>query len=288
MEKTSNFKKFKKSVGRDNHYFITAYIGIEEINGNTEKPESLSTKWNPKSIKSSKDLSKLYLRRNALISACTLFEGFISDTINSSLKFSTKISADEINKLQNDLSIYKNVTDMIEIFEIEKNYTYYLWECATFWRNNIVHNNKKPMGSLLKSELKSFGESYKNKNSGLDINLLITNYDAFKEPTFKEVLSIMTCLRQFAELIDKKIASSMNEKEYLQDILQVIHNDNKMASSLKIEFGKQTKDNRIYFKNLLGSRFLLDRAHLSTIDGREFFDRILNLKNLDSFQKLIT
>lgn len=230
-EKSIILKRYKKKHGRENQFFITSYIGIDLINEDTKKPENLSTSWKPKNIDNSKNESKLYIKRASLVYSVSSFESYVTDAIVQLFSHTLTLEPEVITVFQSEhKSVYKKIEVLVETYPELKNKDYYLTITGIFWRNNQIHNQKKKLEPSLKANLRNFTDSYYEKNSGLIIEDLISHFNTFEVPSFKEVLSIMAAVRNFAETIDAFFMKKVDNDKYIEYNLMTLYDEGKIKN----------------------------------------------------------
>lgn len=231
-----NYKKYKKNHGRENQFFITAYVGISLIQSTDDKPEDLSTSWNPKSIDSTKIESKFFIQKSSLVYSISAFETYLSDFIlDQVLPFQSDLDPDpdsdwsDLSAAYSGKSLFRKIEVLIEHFPNLRKKEYFLLIVSIFWRNKLIHNSKESLSGDLKGELRKYSQDFLTSYCNLDIEKLINHYEAHNVPTFKETLSMMTNLRNFASKIDEFFTSRLPIDKY------IAHNITKLIDIGKIK-----------------------------------------------------
>ena len=120
-----NYKKYKNH-GRENQFFITAYVGISLIKSTDDKPEDLSTSWNPKSIDSTKIESKFFIQKSSLVYSISAFEAYLSDFILDQVLPLQSEPVSNLSEVYSGKSLFRKIEVLIEHFPDLKNKEYFL------------------------------------------------------------------------------------------------------------------------------------------------------------------
>lgn len=224
-----NYKKYKKNHGRENQFFITSYVGISLIKSTDDKPEDLSTSWNPKNIDSTKIESKFFIQKSSLVYSISAFEAYLSEFILDQVLPLQSGPVSNLSEVYSGKSLYRKIEVLIEYFPDLKDKEYFLIIVSIFWRNKLIHNSKESLSGALKGELRKYSQDYLTSYCNLDIEKLINHYEAHDVPTFKETLSMMTNLRNYASKIDEFFTSKLSIDKY------IAHNITKLINIGKIK-----------------------------------------------------
>lgn len=221
LKHTKNLKFFKKEVGQANHFLITLLIGLEQVNENTKESETLNASWNPKNKMASVHRSRNFVEKASLV--------WIVDNIDAYLRKCNekpKILPENLIKKfdTNGRSVYRNFIDCREFFknELEEKKI----ECAMVdliicWRNRLTHYNADndilPVSKeIFKENRENIFENYRHLNIE---DTLVRFYD-FKEPTFKEITSMIRACIDLIKYLDFIFINKLNTKNYTEEILK--------------------------------------------------------------------
>lgn len=178
--KSYTFRKYLKRHGRENQFFITSYIGIDLIRSNKDKPEELSTTWEPKNINNSKNESKLFIQKASLAYCVSSFESFFDAFFLKEVKqliLSTLPFLDEIGESGTKKSIYKKLELLVATFPDLKSKEYFLVKSAIFWRNDLIHGTSEKFNQEIKANLRKYAQDFEKSYSDLNIEEFIEHYD---------------------------------------------------------------------------------------------------------------
>lgn len=221
--KSNTFRKYLKRHGRENQFFITSYIGIDLIQSNEDKSEELSTTWKPKDIDNSKNESKLFIQKASLAYCVSTFESFLDNFFKNEvneLLLNELPFLSEMTERGTKKSIYRKLELLVENVPSLKSKEFFLVKSAIFWRNDLIHGTSKKFDQGLKTELTGYAKEFEKSYSNLNIKDFIKHYNNNKVPTFKETLSMMTGLRNFAAQVDKHFMEKISVEEYVVFILK--------------------------------------------------------------------
>ena len=156
-----NLKRYKKSHGRENQFFITSYIGISKIQSVDDKPDDLRTSWKPQNIQSAKEEAKLFVQRSSLVYSVSAFEAYLSDFIVSQIIPLNVIKTEELANVFLGKSISKKIEVLTtEAPELKNIKEYYLTITSIYWRNKLIHHVGRKLSGDIKGNLKSHREGF--------------------------------------------------------------------------------------------------------------------------------
>ena len=242
-----NLKRYKKSHGRENQFFITSYIGISKIQSVDDKPDDLRTSWKPQNIQSAKEEAKLFVQRSSLVYSVSAFEAYLSDFIVSQIIPLNVIKTEELANVFLGKSISKKIEVLTtEAPELKNIKEYYLTITSIYWLNKLIHLVVRKLSGDIKGNLKSHREGFEEDYCKLNIEELIEHYDIDKVPTYKETLSMMSSLRNFAHKIDGYFMSRYHVEYIVHNIKRLI----KEGKIKRIDFSQNENKRIIFWTNV--------------------------------------
>lgn len=281
-QKSLEYKKYKKLHGSENHSFITSYVGLCIINSKDDKPDNLSTSWNPKNIEHTKNQSKLFIQSAAVIYSVVAFEEYLTEFVKHIVLEHNNI--DELNNVYSEHSLYNKIYRLGECYPILKTKEFYLAIVSIFWRNELVHKSNKSMPNELKGNLRAYKAEYLTNYCDLDIDLLIEHFDNFRVPTFKETISIMTNLRRFAENIDNFFMKQIDFKKYVTDNLRNLVISGKIK---RFDINNRIEKRERFWTNVLQINLGFDiNEEFKKLDVWKELLSIKNIGELETFLKV--
>lgn len=281
---SKTYRRYLKRHGRENQFFITSYIGIGLIKSKDDKPEELSTTWGPKDIENSKSESKLFIQKASLTYCVSTFESYIDDFFLKELKqlIPEKLPFfDEIDDRGTKKSIYKKLELLVANFPELKSKEYFLVKSAIFWRNDLIHGTSEKFDQEIKTNLRRYAQDIEKSYKALNIDEFIKHYDNNKIPTFKETLSMMTSLRNFAAQIDRYFMEDISVEKYvvyrLKEIFDIYGN----------VVDPTPKKQNIYWDNVITTHLGLREQEFKEFKNTKLGDKLYKVTSNEELQSLI-
>ncbi len=282
--KSNTFRKYLKRHGRENQFFITSYIGIDLIQSNEVKPEKLSTTWKPKNIDNSKNESKLFIQKASLVYCVSTFESFLDNFFLNEVKHLIPNELPFLNQMSESgtkKSIYRKLELLIENVPDLKSKEFFLVKSAIFWRNDLIHGTSEKLDQEIKSNLRKYIQDFEESYRDLNIDKFIKHYDDNKVPTFKETLSMMTGLRNFAAQVDEYFMKKISVEEYVLFILK-----KKFVDDGKV-VNPNSKKLKTYWDNVLVTYLGLCKAEFEEFKNSQLGVRLYNVTSNAELLELI-
>lgn len=277
-----NLKKYKKQHGRENQFFITSYIGIDLIKSVDDRPTDLNTSWNPQNIVNAKEEARLFIQRSSLVYSVSAFEAYLSDFIQNQVipisdNFPIELQSAFLKK-----SIIHKIEQLVEEYPDLKTKEYYLVLSTIYWRNKLIHGTHDTFSGDHKGKLRKYKDEFLSTYCNLNINDYITHYSAHKVPTFKETLSMMTNLRNYAAIIDYYFMSQCNLEKY------IIHNIKDLIETEKIshfDFSSNIEKNSRFWRNIFEIRLRLNVD--KELQSCPIWDKLISAKNRQELDEIL-
>lgn len=282
VKESINLKKYKKQHGRENQFFITSYIGIDLIKSVDDRSKNLNTSWNPQNIDNAKEEARLFIQRASLVYSVSAFEAYLSDFIQNQV---IPISDDFPIELQGAFfkkSIIHKLEQLVEEYPDLKTKEYYLVLSTIYWRNKLIHGTHDTFSGEQKGNLRKYKDEFLSSYCNLNINDYITHYAEHKVPTFKETLSMMTNLRNYATIIDDYFMSQCNLEKY------IIHNIKDLIESEKIshfDFSPNIEKNSRFWRNVFEIRLRLNVD--KEIQSYPIWYKLISAKNRQELDEIL-
>lgn len=228
-------RKFKDSLGQANHFLITALIGLDYIyNNDVECPSSFSTSWNPKNKKSSIDRTRQYILNSSLAWAIDSLDSYMTmcNQVPKLLDNENLIKA--IDKSHR--SVNEKFIALAGYVNLDYDFNIYMSivGLAIQWRNNTVHSDaENKIDESHRKILVDSAEKIKELFCNLNIIETLDSFESKRDPTFKEVTSIIRGIQRFVEYVDNYLISKMDITKYACSILNHhCKKNNKSAESI--------------------------------------------------------
>lgn len=215
-------KAFKKSLGQANHFLITALVGLDYIrNNNVKCPEDFSTSWNPKNKSFSVDRSRQYILNSSMAWAVDCLDAYFSMCNQNPKLIENKMLLDKINGTRR--SVNEKLMTFVEYLGIEiEEFGIYVSMAALAiqWRNNTMHfGAHNTIDVIYRDKLLNFEGRIKDLFCGLDIIKTLNSFEKGKDPTFKEVTSLIRGIHRLVEMVDLRLLSEIDINRYAHDII---------------------------------------------------------------------
>lgn len=245
-------RHFKQRIGQANHLLITTLIGLDGVKSKKFiLPEEFKTSWNPRDVIRSAERSIRFILDASL--------GWVVDNLDSYfIEANRKPSIIENERIRNGYDgTGRSVNNRFELFyheaskacdEIDKYAA--LVALAIQWRNNIVHfganNELDKEYKLILTKNKDF---YMNEFRHLDVVEMLKSFESKdKNPSFKEVTSMINAIHKFVELLDAFLLDSLDIERFKNDILDKHCSSHKLARRKINSLSEKRK--KIYFKTM--------------------------------------
>lgn len=277
-----NLKRYKKQHGRENQFFITSYIGISLIKSIDDKPTDLKTSWCPQNIDSAKEQSKLFIQRSSLVYSVSAFEAYLSDFIQNQVIPLSNGLTEGLEDVFSGKSIFKKIERLVDEYPSLKTKEYYLVISAIYWRNKLIHSTRNTFSGEQKGKLRKYKDDYLNSYCNLDIDEFIRHYDEHKVPTFKDTLSMMTNLRNYAAIIDSYFMSQFNiEKYIIYNIKHLIE----IGEIKNFDFSSNNELNSRFWRNVFEVRLRLNVSE--ELKSSTIWNRLISAKNKQDLDNIL-
>ncbi|WP_168915240.1 hypothetical protein [Microcella flavibacter] len=210
---------FKRNAGQNNHFVITALVGLDAVRqGKADLGSEFSTSWSPKDVKQSSVRSREYVLVTSLAWITDLVDVYRKRIIEMRAVITEQDSI-RINKLDSrgqkltesamHLGIPGDSQDLLMVL------------FAIKWRNAIVHSDaERRLGASLRADLVKKQVDIASSHRGLDVNRSIASYESGKPPTFKEVASFIAGAHSLIASIDSKAIEQMDVQEHAESLLR--------------------------------------------------------------------
>lgn len=220
LARTRPFAQFRKNSGQNNHFVITALVGLDEVkSGRARKQPEFSTSWNPKDHAASASRSRDYVIRTSL--------GWVTDLLHvywrevSLLPGITTSTERRAIDGHHDDGESKRLLRFSRHLGLRDSPEVRLAQLAVHWRNRVIHSSAS--GGLdgdVRGALRSAAQVYFEEYSGTDIDEMLEHEAGGHSPTFKEVLSMMTSCHRLAQAFDAAVLGRINLVEYADRCLR--------------------------------------------------------------------
>ncbi|EKN69279.1 hypothetical protein BABA_10466 [Neobacillus bataviensis LMG 21833] len=274
-------KDYKQLIGQTNHFLITILVGLDGINtGRVSLNPSFSTSWNPQNMQTSALRSRHFAIKATLAWCVDALDGYFvmaceePDIVQDSTLIHTSLNEKSIfrkfkafnNKYSANLHTVSVEAALIEV--------------AITWRNRLIHFNSDNSISATKRSFLIRQKSYIQTNyQGLDIEVLLDNYDGYKNPPrFKEVTALIRAIHKYVEVLDAAIIGNINYNNYAHAIIKHYLNED----------NGQLKDKRI---NGIWSRDIdtTKRKIINILKGYGFEEVVQNTRlSINNTNNLVT
>lgn len=221
LKKSLAYSQLKKRIGQANHFLITILVGLDEVSkGNAKKSATLDARWDPKDVKVSASRSRTYALNSSLAWIVDNFDSYVQNC-------KRKPCFIESNDLRRDLdSADRRVNEKLEV--LYKRYKTVgdlksygaLIALGIQWRNVTTHSGG---GNVLDVEyeriLQENKDWYNNNFCHLDVDKALESFNTRKNPSLKEVASIIKAVLRFVEIVDKELIKEIDVERYVKDLL---------------------------------------------------------------------
>jgi len=266
LQISSSRRYFKKRLGQANHFLITILVGLDGIikDDITLSPE-FSTSWNPKNKEKSAKRSAKFALNSSLAWAIDNLDAYFIMCHQKPTLFEDRILIDAMSGAGRHVhDKFIAIYEYLERKNIEsiKPYAAFV-ELAIQWRNNTTHfGAENKLDTKFLDELKQNKAWYKANFRGLDIIESLNSFKENKDPSFKEVTSMIAAIHKFVEIADEVFVQNLNINRYIKDLVSKHYN---LYPKNKIFFLTLTSERKIsLIRTLLLSNGF---SEIENIDG---------------------
>lgn len=217
-------RQFKEMLGQANHFLVTILIGLNAVENGQAKPgASLSAAWNPRDVVASSRRSREFVLDMALVRAVDALDAYLSTAYRKPSLFDSPMLRSAMDNAGTKVSM-KFAAVCQHGVGLESKLAA-LCRLAIEWRNRRVH-------SLAENELSADDEALLRASSmeiateyrGLDVDLMLSNFYASKEPTLKEAAGIIKVMQNVVEKMDAKLIADVDVDRLVREaILMDMH-----------------------------------------------------------------
>lgn len=221
LKKSLAYSQLKKRIGQANHFLITILVGLDEVSkGNAKKSATLDARWDPKDVKVSASRSRTYALNSSLAWIVDNFDSYVQNCkrkpslIEDSDLRSALDSADRrVNeKFEVLYERYKTVGDL-KLFGA-------LIALGIQWRNVTTHSGgDNVLDNEYERILQENKDWYINNLCHFDVDIAQESFNKRRNPSLKEVASIIKAVLRFVEIVDKELIKEIDIERYVIDLL---------------------------------------------------------------------
>lgn len=221
-------KLFKKAIGQANHFLITILIGLTEVaKGNTQKPVTMNVAWNPKDYRYSAIRSMRFALNSSLAWAVDNLDAYIQMCRRKPCLINNELLT-KIDKA--DKSVYAKFQVLMDQYEGNEELNLYgaLVALAIQWRNVTTHTTAdNVLDEKYRKTLDSNAEWYLNNFRHLDVHIALKRFGCHRNPSLKEVASMIKAISRFVEGIDLLLLRDIDLEKYALAVIDYQYSLNK-------------------------------------------------------------
>lgn len=246
-------RHFKQRIGQVNHFLITVLIGLDGVKSKKcTLPEEFSTSWNPRNVERSAERSVRFILDASL--------SWVVDNLDSYfIEASRKPSIIENEDLRNSYNgAGRSVYNKFEVFykeirerDVEIDKYAALVALAIQWRNNTVHYGaNNVLEGKYRTLLVQFKAFYFEEFRHLNADDMLKSFDSGgRNPTFKEVTSMINAIHKYVECVDNYLLKSLDLERFKSDLLEMHYSKCMQAKRKMNGLSDERKHN--YLKTML-------------------------------------
>lgn len=213
---------FKDVLGQANHLVITALVGLDAIERGIvrEVPADLRAAWSPKDPLASARRSRRLLLDMALVRSVDALDMYLRYSNRKPFLFQSQDLREKIDGAH--WSIFRKVGVIEGHYSRIEPMLFALVNIMIAWRNRAAHfeadNDASPQHKqVLRDCFVDIAMRFRN----LDTARLLSGYEAYDNPTFKEVASFVNATQHFVEALERAQFSALNAEIYLKELIWV-------------------------------------------------------------------
>lgn len=215
-------RAFKELLGNANHLIITGLVGLDAVERGIvdQIPDELRAAWSPVDPKASARRSRRLFLDMALLRAVDAIDVYIRE----SLRKPSLVQSPELRIAldQADLSVFKKLAAFARHYEQLDPLPLALANVMIAWRNRSAHteaDRDAPEQHL--QVIRSSSDALAARFSGLDAEMLLSDFANERPPRFKEIASFINAAHHLVKDLDELQLSSLDPEEFLRDTIWV-------------------------------------------------------------------
>lgn len=221
-------RAFKRTLGQANHLIVTTLVGLDAIERGLVKnpPEGLRAAWSPKDTMLSARRSRRMVLDMALVRSIDALDVYICMANRKPFLFQCKKLQEELSGCER--SVTRRFTAMNMYFLLEEKVSTALAALMIAWRNQAVHiEAKDKLSNGFREIIQSNEEEISSSYSGLDVPMLLDNYDREGSPHFKEIAAFIRATQNYISELERSVFKCMCPQQYLRELVWFGISENK-------------------------------------------------------------
>ncbi|SDI13363.1 hypothetical protein [Alloyangia pacifica] len=268
LNKSFGRKRFKASLGNANHLIITSLVGLDAIErGIVDKiPKEMRTTWSPKSPQNSARRARRLVLDMALIRAVDAVDVYIRDSMRQPTLIQDAILRGHIDRAGR--SVFKKLAALEGNLHGLDPLLCALIAVLVSWRNEGAHMEADDtLSAKQRATIDANREIVAARFSGLDADILLSDYDSENPPTFKEVASLINASHHFVEDLEGQLFKKIDPETYLRQLVKEAIRpkirdrsaSTKKGSEIAAIWGRSPTDRPRYVRSLLQHQGLSEK-----------------------------
>ena len=260
LNKSFGRKRFKRNLGSANHLIITSLVGLDAIERGivVNIPTEMRTTWSPKSPQTSARRARRLVLDMALIRAVDAVDVYIRDSMRQPTLIQDASLRGSIDRAGR--SVFKKIATLENHLPGLDALLCALVAVLVSWRNEGAHmESDDTISTTQRATIESNREIVADRFSGLDADILVSDYDSENPPTFKEVASLINASHHFVQDLEEKLFKQINPETYLRQLVKEAirpkirdrSTSTKKGSEIGAIWGRSPTDRPRYVRSLL-------------------------------------
>ena len=240
-------RQFKKKMGQANHFLVTILVGLSEVyKGTVKKPDTMDVSWNPQSVQVSSLRSMRYALNSSLAWAVDNLDAYVQTCMRNPKLIEGNGLSEELDSAGKSVYekfkvLHKRYSRAADIEQLSG-----LVALSIQWRNVTTHQEaKNELDDSYLDILKKNKEWYVDNFRHLDVDIALKRFSRHRNPSLKEVTSMIAAISKFVGLIDEQLIKDLNMDRYLKELFDKHFNSEK---------NKSGQDQRIFLPTLSPKR----------------------------------
>lgn len=209
--KTSFLQIFLNDIGNSVHSMNTIAVSLSNINPTIETPEGLNISWNVGNLQATKEMSRNFVVRSAIVYAVEALYEYLRSISNSPLW----IQDNKFSDVDGDSKAIKTYNFLNSLKSIQEEYII-LVELLCHWRNKVVHSytSNAQLSSRKIQRIQAFEEKLFQELRHFSINIALENFQK-QQVTLKDASTLITLTIKCARAVEEYYINQLPNNKYI-------------------------------------------------------------------------
>lgn len=267
---SSGRKRFKNNLGNANHLIITSLVGLDAIERGIiiDIPSKMRMTWSPRSAIDSARRSRRLILDMSFVRAIDGIDVYINDAMRKPELIQNKLLTNQLDSANR--SVFKKLLAIETHFPELDSLIFAIISVFISWRNQGAHvEADDTILDKHREILKQNADEISERFSGLNVDMLLADYERSELPTFKEVASFINVAHHFVQNLEEQMFVSLNREQFLKrfvgaainsQVTVTSHRDKARNKYVAQIWGRDEADRERYVRSFLTRKGLSNIA----------------------------